>query len=123
MQYITSFNKSIKKLIDQSSNDKVLQAIEDFRRRGMYPDYYQALDSLGLKVRVEYLVQTVLNINDNIVEYIPTIKLHENNPINGKFGMIEFCQYRSIDKAYSYIAKEYIYRLMSIYGGRKQIDF
>jgi hypothetical protein len=109
------FNRSIKELFRLNPSNKTLTIIEDFRKRFGFKDYYQTLDSLGFKVGVEYLVQQVWDEERSCVHsYIPSLKLHTNNPLTGKFEIIELSEFKSINKAYGYTAKEQVYRLMEI---------
>jgi len=115
MKHIESFNRFIKGMFEQNPSDKTLAVIENFRQKGNYKDYYTALDSLGLRVGVEYLVQPVWEEESgDTISYIPSIKLHKDNPLTGKFEIIEFSELKSVNKAYEYVAKEQVYRLMNI---------
>jgi len=50
MKHIDHFNKSIKGLLRQTPSDSTLLTIENYREELNYKDYYEALDSLGLKL-------------------------------------------------------------------------
>lgn len=114
MKHIDHFNKSIKKMYEQMPTDITLGVIEKYRRTWNYLDYYQTLDRLGFKLGIEYVVQQVFNEDEGEVSFVPSIKLQKDNPLNGQFEVIELREFKSVAKAYSYIAKEFVYRLMNI---------
>lgn len=115
MKYISYFNNAVEGLFRQSPLNTTLATIENFKKQWRYRDYYQTLDALGFKVGVEYFVQQVWDEDiDEVISYVPSLKLHDGNPLTGRLEVIEFSEFKSADKAYGYIAKELIYRLMNI---------
>ena len=115
MEYIEHFNKAVKRSFGQNFDNKTMNAIEKYKLKFRYNNYYETLESLGFSVGIEFMVQTVIREeSDEVIGYIPSLKFHDNNPVTGKFEVVEFGQYNSINKAYEYIVKEQLYRLMRI---------
>lgn len=115
MNHIEYFNASVNQLMIQGPHNSTLAIVQNFKLKGNYPDFYQALDSLGFKIGIEYLVQQVWDdASGEVKSYVPALKLHDGNPLTGKFEVIEFAEFKSAAKAYAYVAKEQVYKLMSI---------
>ena len=115
MKYIEAFNNSAKRAIKLGLTDELISAIESYKKKFNYKDYYITLDNLGFSLGVEFIVQPVVdNISLETVAWAPSIKYHNGNPITGQYSISEFAHYKSMTKAYAVMAKEHLYVLMTI---------
>jgi hypothetical protein len=115
MEHVGCFNKTIKRMLKDNPSNKTLNTIEVYRKKKLSRDYYSMLDFVGTRVGLEFLVQPVFNESaDKVTSYIPSIKIHPNKSKTGKAEIEELTEFKSIKKAYEYMAKEYVYRLMRI---------
>ncbi len=98
-----------------------MQLIEKFRKERGFKDYYQALDSLGVRTGIEFMVLSVWDEDKGkVASFIACLKLKHGNKESGDPEIIELREFKSENKAYEYIAKEQVYRLRSI-GNLKEI--
>ena len=120
MDYIKSFNKEIEQHRKQEPNNSAIKVILRYMKENRYTDYYSAMDSLGLKVGLEFCVENLYNPNYEFIGYIPSIKYLPHNPAKHEAGLFPLRRdedyFKSATKAYAYVAKEYYYRLMSIHN-------
>lgn len=76
--------------------------------------YYDALNSIGLKLGIEFLVIESTNPKTgNITGYRPAIQYQAGNPENGKARIKKFMDspFNSSTKCYEYLARQYFYTL------------
>ena len=117
MNHIDSFNKEVINLISLYPEDETLELIKRYKESKRYKDYYMTLDSLGFKIKFSYLV-VFGTTEKNKNTFIPCVKFYPKNPFGEEPRTVELVEndnsFKSLNKCYSYLAKEYIYRLMKL---------
>jgi len=113
MQHILKFNKKVQELMNSHSNNSNLKLVKEFQTRRRLWDYYGTLDSFGFEIKFVFLVIRLTN-----GKYIPCVRYYSENKFEEEPRTIELVDehsaFESIPKCYEYLAKEYVYRLMSL---------
>lgn len=113
MEHILAFNHSISKRVKEITDNSTILWLEKYKASKKYSDYYSTLDSLGSEIGFGFYVEVT-----GEDKFIPCIKFYPNNIFSSEPELIRLLgrdsAYKKLRDCYSYLAKEYLYKLIDL---------
>lgn len=125
MNHEQAFSLKIKNLINAQPKSSLAQLIEQLTENDKKArNYFELLDQFARKLGLEIRATEILNKNGNVSGYIPAFNYLPINAFGHKTGLnvlISHDSTLSINKCYTLLAKELIYKIMLLPDLENQI--
>lgn len=116
MNYQKAFNNKVLDILKKSPNSSASELIKKIENRySGNKDYYSTFDSFGFKVGLGMIATLLVDQSNKELGYLAEFKYYPNNLFSEKprvETLTSSSTPMSLNECYSYLAKEFIYRLI-----------
>lgn len=114
LNYRAAFTKAIKRIKKANPENPIIIRMDSMIKSNGYLDYYEAQEDLGVRMGIDFRVRQV-EVRKTVV-WKAYLQVRSRNTSDEIEEVTYNGEYKSEAKAYEYVAKQHLYKLLEAYN-------